>query len=334
MPVMTSEKKTVAIKVLKRNLAPNSDAIQRFHREIQMSQAMEHPNVLPILDVGEDQECHYYVMPFIEGKNLEEILSKEKLTIHLSCHIAFQVALALSHAHKKGIIHRDIKPSNIIITEQQVYVADFGLARPEWAARLTITGALLGTPAYMSPEQALGLPYVDHRADIYSLGVVLYEMLTGKIPFRASNISHLVEQILHENPLPPKVLNPQVTESLNSIVLKALSKRPQDRYSSIEEMAEQLRRYLSGLPVLLKTKKQPYWQKCKAALLPLCVFFLSMIFTIALFSTFQGKKQHPKGFPFFSHEGPNTFSYIVSSPSQYLIKNPLEIFAEKPEKKN
>ncbi len=325
----TLEKRVVAIKVLKRNLAPNTEAIQRFHREIQMSQAMNHPNVLPILDVGVDQECHYYVMPFIEGKNLEEILKKEKLTIPLSCHIAFQVALALSHAHKKGIIHRDIKPSNIMITEQHVYVADFGLARPEWAARLTMTGTLLGTPAYMSPEQALGLAYIDHRADIYSLGITLYEMLTGSVPFRSANLSHILEQILYETPLPPKIVNPGIPDSLNSIILKALQKKPQDRYSDIDEMAEQLRLYLRGLPVLGEPTKFFYWGKYKNLLRYAGIFIISALLSFFLCYFFSCKRHGPKIFPVFFHEGPNTFSYVVSYPSsEFIFKKPMEIFLE------
>lgn len=245
----------VAIKMLKAQTAPDPNATARFYREIQACQALSHRNIIPIYDVGSKDGLPYYVMPLIQGSSLETLLSlqREKISIRLAVHIAFQIALALGHAHQRGVIHRDIKPSNIMITNEVVLLTDFGLARPEWVARMTATGNILGTPVYMSPEQVQGVPYLDGRSDIYSLGVCLYEMLTGNPPFQGNNLAEIFHQILEKNPTPPHQINPQIPESLSYITQKAMYKMPVDRYQSAEEMAEQLRRFLRDLPIAIRT---------------------------------------------------------------------------------
>ncbi len=236
----------VAIKLLNPNLSMDLAAVTRFHVEINACQALSHRNIIPILEVGQYQNTPYYVMPLIAGTSLSNILKlqRDKISIRLATQIAFQVALALNHAHQHGVIHRDIKPNNIMVTNELVMVTDFGLARPEWMAKLTTTGIILGTPNYMSPEQIQGIPYIDGRSDIYSLGICLYEMLTGMVPFQGETIAQLFHQILHVQPMPPKQINTNIPRKLNDLVLKSLAKHPSFRFQNAEEMAEILRCFL------------------------------------------------------------------------------------------
>lgn len=284
----------VAIKILNPQNAPESNAVARFYREIQACQALSHRNIVPIYDVGEHNGVPYYVMPFILGTSLETLLQfqQEKISVRLAVHIAFQIALALGHAHQRGVIHRDVKPSNIMITNEVVLLTDFGLARPEWAAKMTATGNILGTPAYMSPEQIQGMSYLDGRSDIYSLGVCLYEMLTGKPPFRGNNLAEIFDQILKQNPLSPHQLFPEkIPQSLSYITQKAMSKSVEDRYQSAEEMAEQLRRFLRDLPITISTPKilLPYIKKNCRHWIAVIIFVISLLSTIFICSMVEKK---------------------------------------------
>lgn len=275
----------VAIKVLKHNLAPETDAVHRFHREIETSKALSHANIIPILDVGEENGTHYYVMPLIQGRTLEQILEHEKISIDLAAHIAIQIALGLQYAHKHGVIHRDIKPSNIMITETQVFIMDFGLARPEWVARLTLSGTLLGTPSYMSPEQIQGLCYVDQRTDIYSLGVTLYQMLTGHLPFSYQNLSDLMYNILYISPIPPHQWNKDIPANLESIVLKAMHKNPDRRFESDQQLINALYKFLCNKHKISTTITQTFYNSFKLYFYKwksLSIFFIAMICTIII----------------------------------------------------
>ncbi|MEO1766010.1 serine/threonine protein kinase [Thiobacter aerophilum] len=237
--------RTVAIKTI--NLDLSRDELEtfekRFQREVQSAGKLNHPNIVTIYDVGRAEGVAYMAMEFLEGKELREILdSGVVLPLDKVVHIAAQVCDGLAFAHEHGIVHRDIKPANIMVMKNgMVKITDFGIAQVSSASR-TMAGMVMGSPKYMSPEQVVGQT-VDGRSDIFSLGVVLYEMLTGKTPFVGDNISAIMYQILNEEPIPPKAFNQNVPDSLNYIVLKALAKHPDARYQTAKEMARDLRKY-------------------------------------------------------------------------------------------
>lgn len=237
--------RTVAIKTI--NLDLSRDELEtfekRFQREVQSAGKLNHPNIVTIYDVGRTEGVAYMAMEFLQGKELREILdSGVVLPLDKVVHIAAQVCDGLAFAHEHGIVHRDIKPANIMVMKNgMVKITDFGIAQVSSASR-TMAGMVMGSPKYMSPEQVVGQA-VDGRSDIFSLGVVLYEMLTGKTPFVGDNISAIMYQILNEEPVPPKTLNQNIPDSLNYIVLRALAKHPDARYQTAKELARDLRKY-------------------------------------------------------------------------------------------
>jgi eukaryotic-like serine/threonine-protein kinase len=233
----------VAIKVLRPELAAVIGA-ERFVREIRTVAALQHPHILGLIDSGEVEGTAYYVMPFVEGESLRDRLSREKqLPITEAVRIATEVASALDYAHRHGVIHRDIKPENTLLHDGQALVADFGIALAvshAGGSRMTETGMSLGTPYYMSPEQAMGEREITARSDVYALGCVLYEMLTGDPPFVGSTAQAIVAKVLTEKPVPPRRMRERVPESVESAVLTALEKLPADRFASAAEFAEAL----------------------------------------------------------------------------------------------
>jgi TolB-like protein/Flp pilus assembly protein TadD len=235
----------VAVKVLKSELAA-AIGPERFLREIEISARLHHPHILPLYDSGEADGFLYYVMPQVEGESLRDRLTREKqLPLDDSLQIAREVADALSYAHSRGVVHRDIKPDNILLESGHAVVADFGIARAIDAAgedQLTATGLAIGTPAYMSPEQAAGSKDLDGRSDLYSLGCVLYEMLAGQPPFTGPTVESLVHQ--HLTVQPPNItgIRPAVPASVAAALDRALAKTPADRFSPVALFAEALGR--------------------------------------------------------------------------------------------
>jgi serine/threonine protein kinase len=235
----------VAIKILPQFFARDPNFMQRFRREAKAVAQLNHPNIMPIYSYGEEDDITYIAMQFVEGGTLKQgrghVYESEE-----AIRLALPIVRALAYAHKRGIVHRDIKPSNVLITEDGWPVlADFGLAKmAEASGKLTGTGVGVGTPMYMSPEQGQGIN-VDHRTDIYSMGIMLYEMLTGDVPFRADTPMAIV--IKHMTaPLPmPRKLNPEIPETLERIILKATAKEPEDRHQTAEEMVTALERVLN-----------------------------------------------------------------------------------------
>ena len=232
-----------AIKVLRPELAAVIGA-ERFLREIRTIAALQHPHILGLIDSGEIQGTAYYVMPFVEGESLRDRLVREKqLPIADAVRIATEVASALDYAHRHGVIHRDIKPENILLHDGQALVADFGIALAvshAGGSRMTETGMSLGTPHYMSPEQAMGEREITARSDVYALGAVLYEMLTGDPPFTGSTAQAIVARVLTEQPRPVTVQRHTVPEHVEAAVLTALEKLPADRFASAAEFAQAL----------------------------------------------------------------------------------------------
>lgn len=233
----------VALKVLNPDLGAVLGA-ERFLAEIRVTANLQHPNLLPLFDSGEVDGHLFYVMPFVEGESLRHKLDREKqLTVHEALHIAIATASALDYAHRHGVIHRDLKPENILLHEGQPLVADFGIALAISNAggqRVTQTGLSLGTPQYMSPEQAAGDRTVDGRSDIYSLGAVLYESLAGEPPHIGGTVQAIVAKVLTEVPANVRVLRPSVPDHVASAIARALQKVPADRWSTGHEFATAL----------------------------------------------------------------------------------------------
>jgi serine/threonine-protein kinase len=234
--------RTVALKVLHAELASTVGA-DRFKREIRVAQRLEHPHILGILDSGETPEGQlWFTMPVIEGEDLYQRLQREsQLPADEAIRIGTAVAAALGYAHRQGVIHRDIKPDNVLLSGDQVLVADFGVARAvsEMAEKLTATGMIVGTPTYMSPEQASGDKAIDGRSDIFALGCVIYEMLAGEPPFKGpSPQATLMRRFMG----PPRALRPmiQVPEHVEAALFRALDKEPEARFPTAEEFAEAL----------------------------------------------------------------------------------------------
>ncbi|MEE8477419.1 MAG: serine/threonine-protein kinase, partial [Gemmatimonadales bacterium] len=233
----------VAIKVLKSELA-TSLGPERFQREIQVAAGLSHPNILPLYDSGEVNGLFYYVMPYIEGESLADRLERDtQLPIAEAVDITRQVAAALAAAHRQGVVHRDIKPDNILLDQGRALVADFGIAHAIDAAggeKLTQTGIAVGTPTYMSPEQSAGERRLDGRADIYSLGCVLYEMLIGEPPFTGPSMQVVFARHAMEDVPSLVTARRTIPEPIEEAVLLALSKAPADRYQNADEFAAAL----------------------------------------------------------------------------------------------
>ena len=238
----------VAIKVLLGELA-FAMGPERFKREIEVVSRLSHPYILPIDDYGEYEGQLYYVMPFIAGETIHKRLEREKqLPVQDAVKIAYEVALALEHAHRNGIVHRDIKPENILLQNGEALVADFGIARAiteGGGPKLTSTGVTLGTPTYMSPEQAMADPSIDGRSDIYSLGCVLYEMLAGQPPFSGPTAQAIIARHQLDEAPSLSIVRGTIPEEVEDIVMQALAKLPADRFASAGEMAEELRKIMA-----------------------------------------------------------------------------------------
>jgi eukaryotic-like serine/threonine-protein kinase len=240
----------VALKVLSERLSSDRSFVERFRREAQNAAGLNHPNIVALYDYGDKDNRYFIVMELIEGRSLSEVLDEDgALMPERAAEIARDTALGLGRAHEAGIVHRDIKPHNIMITNNgQTKVTDFGIARAlggDAEATMTQTGMVIGTAAYLSPEQAQGNP-VDARSDVYSLGCVLHEALTGDAPFSGDTPLSIAYKHVRENPERASEVNSDVPEALDAIVMKAMSKNPDNRYADANEMAEDLDRFLSG----------------------------------------------------------------------------------------
>jgi beta-lactam-binding protein with PASTA domain len=245
----------VALKVLFPEFATDPTFVERFRREAQSAANLSHPNIVSVFDWGAVNNTYYIVMEYVEGRSLAQILKDEgPLHPDRAADIAIDVASALGFAHRNGVVHRDVKPGNVLVSPQgQVKVADFGIARAVTTEEnLTRTGTVMGTATYFSPEQAKG-EGVDPRSDVYSLGVVLFELLVGKPPFQSDNPVAVAYKHVQETPPRPSRLNPEIPAPLEAITLKALAKNPANRYASADELTADLRRFRAGQPVLAES---------------------------------------------------------------------------------
>ncbi len=235
----------VAMKLMHSFLAEDKDFFERFTREAKNVAALNHPNVIQIYDFDQQGDTTYMVMEYIDGGTLKDRLEKlhtegQRLPLDESIRIIKEVGAALSYAHKRGMIHRDVKPANVMIDSAgRVTLTDFGIAKIVSGAKFTASGSILGTPSYMAPEQGLGQPG-DARADIYSLGVMLYQLVTGRLPYEADTPVAVILKHVNEQLPPPRALNPTLPQGVENIIIKALAKNPAQRYQSVDEMLAHL----------------------------------------------------------------------------------------------
>ncbi|HET7251355.1 MAG TPA: protein kinase [Gemmatimonadales bacterium] len=261
----------VAIKVLHPYLAVNLGP-ERFLREIQIAAQLQHPHIVPLYDSGQAGDLLYYVMPYVEGESLRQRLEREqRLPIEDALHLGRAVATALDYAHRHGVVHRDIKPENVMLHEGEAVVTDFGIAKAVTAAAastLTQTGATVGTPAYMSPEQAAGAAELDGRSDVYSLGCVIYEMLSGRTPFTGPTAQAIIAQCFTQPPPPLRGWRGDLPEWLEPVVLKALAKDAGDRFATATQFAQGLKAPGASTPPGMTTTSAPAANTKSIAVLP------------------------------------------------------------------
>lgn len=279
----------VALKmILAGRLADKAD-VERFHREARAAGRLKHVNIVPVHEIGEHEGRQYFTMDFVEGQSLAEIIRHETLSPQKAARAVKVMAEAVQYAHHEGIVHRDLKPANVLIDQHnEPHITDFGLARmlesvdEESRAELTATGQILGTPSYMSPEQASGKQaLVGPPSDIYSLGAILYASLTGRAPFVADSPVDTLLQVMRNEPVSPRDLNPSVPKDLETICLKCLSKEPHKRYGTAQELADDLNRFLEGRPVVARpvgpiNKAIRWCRRNRTVATLLCLLFVSM----------------------------------------------------------
>jgi tRNA A-37 threonylcarbamoyl transferase component Bud32 len=241
----------VALKVILANQFASRAEVERFHVEAEAAAQLDHPNIVPIYEIGEHEGQQYFSMKLIEGAALAQRGEEFQKDPKSAARLVATVAQAVHHAHQRGILHRDLKPANILLDAQnQPYVSDFGLAKlAKRDGSLTQSGAVVGTPSYMPPEQALGKKDVTTAADVYSLGATLYDLLAGRPPFHGPTALDILVQVTDKEPTPPSVLNQRIDRDLETICLKCLRKEPEGRYASAEALAEDLARWVRGDPI-------------------------------------------------------------------------------------
>lgn len=251
-------KEQVAIKILSPLLSNNPEALDRLKREVSAARRITHPNVIRIHDISDQQGLHFVTMEYFSGTTLKDVIKQNgPYSLAQGAQIAFQICDGLEGAHRQGVIHRDLKSQNIIMNEAgELKIIDFGLASCSHQEGMTATGLILGTPEYMAPEQVAGKK-VDERADIYSFGIILYEIFTGRVPFTGDSAIAIGFQQLREEPPRPSETNPKIPEALEEVILKALQKQPAERHSSIKELRDELQEAFGHVPPASSEEDRP-----------------------------------------------------------------------------
>jgi len=268
--------RTIALKVLREDRVTSEDFVQRFLKEAMAIGRLSHPNIVTIYDVGRDHGTVYLAMEFLEGRPFNDIIREQTLNPEQIAALAIQLAESLDYAHKKGIVHRDIKPSNIMMTpDGKVKLTDFGIARIEDASmhQQTRAGEILGTPVYMSPEQVMG-QQLDGRSDLYSLGVILYELAAGSRPYSGENLASIFRAITLDNPKDPAEINPGIPSGLGKLIMKSLNKKADERFQTGAEMASAFKDFLGSLQTVLRQDKPEPGAKPYTAIISAIVLIL------------------------------------------------------------
>ena len=255
-----SLRRNVALKMILPGRLADADEIERFQREAEAAASLKHASIVPVHEVGEHEGYHYFTMDLIDGRSLSEEIREESLPPRRAAELVESVARAIQYAHEQGVLHRDLKPANVLLDREGApHVTDFGLAKQFSGTidarhtELTVTGQILGTPSYMSPEQAACKPdQIGPTTDVYSLGAVLYAALTGRAPFVADTPVETLMQVVQNDPVSPRTLNPKIPRELETICLKCLAESPRSRYATARELAEDLNRWLTGRPILAR----------------------------------------------------------------------------------
>ena len=250
--------KTVAIKVLRPELTEGEQYLERFKREAQIVASLEHANIISVFDYGHEQGLYYFVMTYVEGVSVYDLICRNgRLPIEDGIRVCSDILAALNYAHERDVIHRDLKPENFMISrEGTTYLADFGIARPIYGSKLTRISQRVGTPIYMSPEQVKG-GNLDARSDIYAVGIALFEMLTGKLPFEGKDDVEIGRQHVAVPPPNPSSLNPEIGNALELVILKSLAKEPRKRYQSAKDMAVALQGAARACKLVIPEKAEP-----------------------------------------------------------------------------
>jgi serine/threonine protein kinase len=297
-----SLRRDVAIKMVLAGAHASAEDVARFRIEAESVAQLHHPHIVQIFEVGQQDGCPFYSLEFVAGGSLFDKLNDTELTSAEAAQLVETLARAIGFAHQRGIVHRDLKPGNIMLTaDGQPKITDFGLAkRMDHSLTYSMTGVVLGTPSYMAPEQAGGSRDVGPAADIYSLGAILYEVLTGRPPFRADTPLNTMLSVLSDEPTPPRRLHPGVPRNLETICLKCLEKDPARRYASAEDLADDLQRFLHGEAVLARPPnllgRFDRWARLRPALaatfVALTVFYLIHLLLMALRTPGEGGSFH------------------------------------------
>jgi len=253
--IQLSLDRPVAIKLLHEHLISNAGFVVRFENEAKQAAQLAHPNIVAIIDYGHHENEYFIAMEYIDGQNLKEILTRiERLPLEVALLIACKVAEGLNYAHSMGLIHRDIKPANIMLsTDGRVMITDFGIAKHPNDLSITTTGQMVGSPAYMSPEQAAGRP-PDKRCDIFSFGIVLYEMIVGQKPFNGDSYQAMMTSIISGKVKRPSKNRSDISDSLEKIILKSLKKDIESRYQTVEELEKDLVQEIKSFIISSETK--------------------------------------------------------------------------------
>jgi len=243
--IQLSLDRPVALKLLHQHLTINEDFVYRFENEAKQAAQLAHPNIVAIIDFGHHEKDYFIAMEYIDGQNLKEIMTRVKsMPLEVALLIAREVANGLKYAHSNGLIHRDIKPANIMLSSDgRVVITDFGIAKTHNDLSITQTGQTIGSPAYMSPEQAAGRP-IDNRCDIFSLGIVFYEIITGERPFKGDTYQEMITSIISEKPVPPSKLRVDVNDEIENIIHKTITKDIESRYQDADELVDNINQQL------------------------------------------------------------------------------------------